>query len=174
MTGIRPPASQGKPGPGRDSKTDLLEAAQAVMKDREEKAAANARSRMRPEVRRRVSILTLIGALGALLVVLQPIWLAGPTSVPPESPAVTDASVRLGMLRERQRIIEFARVHGRLPATLSEAGSKTPGLGYEPGEGQTFKLFAQSGDSLLLLHSTDSMSTFLGNSLQALKNRGRP
>lgn len=160
--------------PGRDSKTNLLEAAQAVMRDREEKVAAERDARMHPQVRRRLSLMTLIGSVGFVLVILQPSWLAGPTKPPPETPAVAEASLRLGMLRDRQRILDFVRTNGRLPATLAEVGTDVPGLGYEPGDGQTFKLFAQSGDSLVLLYSTDSMQTFLGNSLQAIKNRGRP
>ena len=178
---VRPGGPKDQPGhpkpPGggvRDSKTSLLEAAQAVVKDREERSAAERDARMHPKVRRRLSVMTLVGSLGFLLVVLQPSWLAGPTKPPPETPAIAAASIRLVMLRERQRILDFIRTTGRLPATLAEAGSDVPGLGYEPGESQTFKLFAESGDSVVLLLSTDSMQTFLGNSLQVIKNRGKP
>lgn len=155
----------------RDSKTDLLEAARAVVKERNEKVAA---AHLQPAVRKRVSVLTLLSLAGLLLVLLRPSWLAGPKAPPPESPAIREASVRLSMLRERQRVTDFAKQNGRLPISLAEAGSTAPGLGYEALPGQQFRLFAQAGDSLLVLRSSDSMPQFLGNSLKEIKNRGRP
>ena len=157
-----------------DSKTDLLEAAKAVVKERNEKAEQAAARRMQPEVRKRVGVLTLVGLAGLLLIVLQPVWLIGPKALPPESPAIVEASVRLAMLREQQRVVDFLKRNGRLPATLSEAGVNVPGLGYEALPQQEFRLFAQAGDSLLVLRSSDSMTLFLGNSLREIKNRGRP
>lgn len=155
----------------RDSKTDLLEAARAVVKDRNEKVAA---ARLQPAVRKRVSFLTLLSLAGLLLILVQPSWLAGPKATPAESPAIREASLRLSMLRERQRVTDFAKRTGRLPTSLAEAGSSAPGLGYEELAEQQFRLFGQAGDSLLVLRSTDSMAHFLGNSLREIKNRGRP
>ena len=155
----------------RDSKTNLLEAARAVVQDRNEKVAA---ARMQPAVRKRVSFLSLLSLAGLLLILVRPSWLAGPKAPPPESPAIREASVRLSMLRERQRVADFAKQTGRLPASLAEAGSTAPGLGYEALPDQQFRIFAQAGDSLLVLRSTDLMSHFLGNSLREIKNRGRP
>lgn len=158
----------------RDSKTDLLEAAKAVVRDRNEKAEQESARRMQPEVRRRVGVLSLLAVAGLLVIVLQPSWLNGPKALPPESPAIVEASVRLAMLREQQRVVDFLKRNGRLPATLSEAGVSLPGLGYEALPQQEFRLFAQAGDSLLVLRSSDSMTHFLGNSLREIKNRGRP
>ena len=155
----------------RDSKTDLLEAARAVVKERNEKVAA---ARLQPAARKRISVLTLLSLGGLLLILLRPSWLAGPKAPPPESPAIREASVRLSVLRERQRVTDFAKQTGRLPTSLAEAGSTAPGLGYEPLPGQQFRLFAQAGESLLVLRSTDSMAHFLGNSLKDIKNRVRP
>ena len=157
-----------------DSKTDLLEAARAVVKERNEKAEQAAARRMQPEVRKRVGVLSVLGLAGLLVIVLQPSWLNGPKALPPESPAIVEASVRLAMLREQQRVVDFLKRTGRLPATLSEAGVTVPGLGYEALPQQEFRLFAQAGDSLLVLRSSDSMTLFLGNSLREIKNRGRP
>ena len=168
MTRTSPPPTHDS---RHDSKTDLLEAARAVVKDRNEKVAA---ARMQPAVRKRVSFLTLLSLAGLLLILLQPSWLAGPKATPAESPVIREASVRLSMLRERQRVTDFAKRTGRLPISLAEAGSTVPGLGYEALPGQQFRLFAQAGDSLLVLRSTDSMAPFLGNSLREIKNRGRP
>lgn len=171
MTPLSTPAAHDSK---RDSKSDLLEAARAVVKERNEKAEQAAARRMQPEVRKRVGVLTLLGLAGLLVIVLQPSWLTGPKGLPPESPAIVDASVRLAMLREQQRVMDFLKRHGRLPANLSEAGVTLAGLGYEVLPQQEFRLFAQAGDSLLVLRSSDSMTLFLGNSLKEIKNRGRP
>lgn len=156
----------------RDSKTDLLEAAREVVKDRHEKDVAA--GKMQPAARKRVSFLTLLALGGLTLLALQPAWLVGPKRIPVESPAIVEASLRLALLRERQRVSDFLKQHGRLPASLAEAGSIAPGIGFEALPQQDFRLFAQAGDSLLVLRSTDSMSHFLGNSLKEIKNRGRP
>ncbi len=160
--------------PSHDSKTDLLEAARAVVKEREEKAKQVAAARMQPEVRRRVSFLSLLSLVGLLLLLVRPAWLAGPKAPPVESPVIVEASLRLSMLRERQRVADFAKQHGRLPTSLAEAGSTAPGIGYEALPEQHFRLFAQAGDTLLVLRSNESMSQFLGKSLREIKNRGRP
>jgi hypothetical protein len=159
--------------PVHDSKTDLLDAARAVVKDRSERASQERFTRLQPAVRKRVGILTLLSVVGLGLLVLRPEWLVGPKAVPQETPAVAEASLRLGLLRERQRIVDFIRLNGRLPTSLTEAGVTLTGLGFEAEEAQGFRLYAQVGDSLLVLHSRDSMSGFLGSSLQDIKNRGR-
>ena len=156
----------------RDSKTDLLEAAREVVKDRHEKQVAA--GKLQPAARKRVSFLMLLAAIGLALLVLQPAWLVGPKTLPPESPAIVEASLRLSLLRERQRVSDFLKQNGRLPTSLAEAGSIAPGIGFEALPQQDFRLFAQAGDSLLVLRSSDSMSHFLGNSLKEIKNRGRP
>lgn len=160
--------------PAHDSKTDLLEAARAVVKDRHDKAEQIGAARMHPGVRQRVGFLSLLSLVGLLLLLVRPAWLAGPKAPPAESPAIVEASLRLSMLRERQRVADFARQNGRLPTSLAEAGSTAPGIGYEALPAQHFRLFAQAGESLLVLRSTDAMSHFLGNSLREIKNRGQP
>ncbi len=160
--------------PAHDSKTDLLDAARAVVQERQEQAAQRASARMHPGVRRRVGFLSLLSLVGVVLLLVRPAWLAGPKAPPAESPAIVEASLRLSMLRERQRVADFAKQNGRLPTSLAEAGSTAPGIGFEALPEQHFRLFAQAGDSLLVLRSTDSMSHFLGNSLSEIKHRGRP
>ena len=105
-----------------DSKTDLLEAAKAVVQERNEKAGQAAARRMQPEVRKRVGVLSLLG-LGGLLLLVPAARLAGRAEA--ASTRVRrrrEASVRLSMLREQQRVADFLQRNGRLPATLSEAG----------------------------------------------------
>lgn len=160
--------------PLRDTKTNLYEAAVAAMRDVNETNAATrlARKPERPRAWRMAML--LMGLFGAVLLLLQPAWLAGPAAPPPESPAVSAASLRLGLLRERQRVFDFALAHGRLPNTLSETGSTRTALHYQVIGAEAFSISGSVGDSLVTLHSTDSMKAFLGGSLQAIKNRGQP
>ena len=169
-----PPSGRpGSPGPRRDTKSSLYEAALAAVQDRAEQAKARASRPSRP--RRRfplVRIMLVIGATGLVLLVLRPGWLAGPRALHTESPGVAAASLRLTLLHERGLVQEYARRVGRLPASLEEAGSTSTGLDYRRS-GEGFTLAGHAGDSLIMLHSTDSMATFLGGSLTRLKNRGR-
>lgn len=168
MTGPRSPMTS------RDSKVSLYEAARAAVKDREDKAEADrATHPVPPGRRKRMGVLGLIGIVGLALLVIRPAWLAGPRAVPEEPPALAAASLRLTLIRERQRVFDFLQRTGRLPGTLVEAGGQAPGIHYTPGTDQTFSLAGEAGDSLITLHSADSLTTFLGSSLQAVRDRGR-
>lgn len=160
--------------PAQDSKSNLYDAAVAAIKDRKEKAAAESR---RPEARthRSIWVLAVIGAAGLVLLLLQPTWLVGPDAPPPEPPAIVTASVRLTLLRERQRIFDFENRAGRLPLDLREAGAGRglPEILYERTGGDSFRLSARAGDSLIVIRSSDAMSLFLGPSLKEIKSRGR-
>lgn len=163
------------PGPGRDSKTDLLDAARAAIKDREEAAVAAVAAANAPQRRkRRLGIMALVGVVGIFLLILQPDWLVGPEVPPPEPPGVATASLRLTMLRERDRVFAFQKRFGRLPAALADAGVETPWLEYQRVGTDGFTLQAQVGDSVLVLTAGDSLPAFLGNSLRVLQGRGRP
>lgn len=163
-----------QPEPIRDTKSSLYEAAVAAVKSREEVQAA--RALLRPWSQRRRGWhagLLLIGLTGAVLLLLRPDWLAGPRAIPSEPPAIAAASLRLSLLRERQRVVSFERAHAHLPATLGEAGSDRADLGYQSLGPDAFRLWGSAGDSLITLRSSDSSETFLGASLRLLRHRGR-
>ena len=167
-------SAQQRPEPARDSKSNLYEAAVAAVKSQEEVAAERARWRPSPQ-RKRWRVFLLLLMLGcATLLVVQPVWLTGPKVVPAETPAVSAASLRLALLRERQRVRQFEQTRGHLPASLLEAGSSRNELGFEAIYPDAFKLWGQAGDSLITLRSGDSMRTFLGESLRILRDRGAP
>jgi hypothetical protein len=161
-------------GPLRDSKSDLLEAARAAIKDREAKAAelAVASQTVPPRRRRRLGVLVTIGAVGLVLLVLQPVWLVGPTTVPPDPVPVAAAGLRVTLLRQRQLVFNYAKAHGRLPASLTEAGDSPSGVSYHRLGDSAFTLVGSAGDSVVVLQSSDSQAVFLGNSLKILRNRG--
>lgn len=158
--------------PLRDSKSDLLDAARAAVKDSEAKAAELAVASRSVPRRRRLGVLGTIGVAGLVLLAVQPVWLAGPRTVPPDPPPVAAAGLRVTLLKQRQLVFDYARTHGRLPISLAEAGDSLPGLHYNRGRDSTFTLTGSAGDSVVVLLSSDSQAVFLGNSLKILRNRG--
>ena len=160
-------------GPPRDSKSDLLEAAQAAVKDREDKAAELAVAANRiPRRRRRLGVLVTLGLVSLVLLVLQPAWLAGPATPPPDPPSVARAGLRVALLRQRAQVFAYARAKGRLPRSLAEVGDSLSGVSYTRLNDSVFTLVGSVGDSVVVLRSSDTQAAFLGNSLRILKNRG--
>lgn len=159
--------------PVRDSKTTLYQAAQAAIAERQAKAEAD-RQRLTPQRRRRLGLLAAVSVVGAALLALQPTWLAGPKTLPPEPPAIAAASVRLTLLRERERVLDFQRRTGRLPQTLTEAGVTAGGLHYQLDSSLGFVLTGYFGDSVIAIGPSDTPGAFLGTGLRAIRERGRP
>jgi len=158
----------------RDSKSNLLEAAHAAIQDQEEKLDAERAARMAATGRRRrVGLLGTVGLAGVILLLLQPPWLAGPKALPAEPPPVAAASMRLTLLRERDRVWAYQRQHGRLPASIAEAGGSVTGITLSARPEGAFALTGETADSIITLRSDESLSAFLGQSLRAVRNRGR-
>jgi hypothetical protein len=156
--------------PEHSRKADLLKAA--------EEALNQARPSDGPRQPSRWGItgpgLLLLLALGVWLFATRPEWVFPPPPVA-ESPEITMASMRLALIRERQLVERFRRTHGRLPATLEEAGSGAHTTSLAAGPDGTYLLRAVVGGAALELHSSDNIESFLGNSLQIILNaRGRP
>lgn len=159
--------------PSRDSKSELLDAARVAIQDREEKAAEAALAARNVPRKGRMGVLILLGVAGLVLLVLQPTWLAGPKQLPPETPRVAAASLRLALVRQHSLIVAFTKTRGRLPADLAEAGDSLPGVRYQRVGTGAFRLTANAGDSIIVLESTDSIRAFLGQSIGILRNRGQ-
>jgi hypothetical protein len=160
--------------PLRDSKTSLFEAAQAAIQDQESRLDAERLARMAATGRRRrIGVMGMLGLVGAVLLVVQPDWLAGPKSLPAEPPPIAAASMRISLLRERDRVRDYVQRNGRLPATLAQAGGVAPGISLSGLSDGSFTLVGETADSIITLHSGDSVVTFLGASLRIVKNRGR-
>ncbi|PYP39782.1 MAG: hypothetical protein DMD43_10065 [Gemmatimonadetes bacterium] len=167
MTAEQPPAPP-------DSKQTLYEAARTAIDDRAAKDAAARLARTARSHPGRLGLLAAVAVAGALILILRPAWLAGPKGLPPEPPAIAVATVRLTLLRERERVLEFQRHHGRLPATLAEAGSPQSEIAYTPRHDARFSLAVEVGDSLIVLQSSDSVKAFLGGSIRTLAKRRAP
>lgn len=174
MAAERPPAQPARNNPPKDTKSVLYEAAVQAVQDRAQ--VAKARVEQSPRKKRRgsfIPVLAVVGLVGAVLLLVRPTWLEGPTSIPPETPAVAAASLRVVLVRERDIVLRYLRRTGSLPATLEAAGSNTAGLDYLR-VGSEFSVTGHAGDSIITIRSSDSVVTFLGDSFDRLRHRSAP
>lgn len=123
-----PPPEPLPPPVGKVDRRALLEAYQEVIRTTKDKPAV--RRETGPD--RRPYWLTaglLIAALSALLV-FQPRWMFN--RPPDEPPNLKEASLRVRMYLEIDRIERFKQAKGKLPANLPEAGGDSVGMVFEP------------------------------------------
>jgi hypothetical protein len=159
-------------------KQALLEAFDTVLKQqaeareaelREAEARRRARRRIRPAISA-AAILTL--ALCSYLYIEQPQWLF-PAAAVPESVAIKEASLRIGMANVAQHLERHRQRTGALPRTLAEAGTRVDGMSYEPLGASTWRLVGTNGGIELTLTSRDSLRAFLGSSFEVISRRPR-
>ncbi len=159
-------------------KQALLEAFDSVLKkqaeDREaEQRAVAARRRSRGRVRPTVwgsAVLALF--LCAYLYVERPEWLF-PAAAPPESVAIQEASLRIGMANVAQHVERYRQRSGRLPGTLLDAGTQVEGIAYLALDSAEWRLVGSHAGIELTLASRDPLPRFLGNSFEVISRRSR-
>jgi hypothetical protein len=158
-------------------KQALLEAFDTVLKKQAEEREAEQReaeARRRNRNRIRPSIWVAAGLtmfLCAYLYIERPDWLF-PRSTPPESLAIREAGLRIGMANAAQHIERYRQRTGKLPSTLAEAGTRSQGLAYEPTD-SAWRLVGTHGELELTLGSQDPLSRFIGNSFEVISRRSR-
>ena len=159
-------------------KQALLDAFDTVLKQQAETREAElreaeARRRARRRVRPWVSALAVLSlALCSYLYVERPEWLF-PTAAIPETMALKEASLRIGMANVAQHLERYRQRTGALPRTLAESGSRVSGMTYEPIGSATWRLVGTNGGIELTLTSQDSLPRFLGNSFEVISRRPR-
>lgn len=158
------------PSPEKRALIDAYESALKASADRRDPAAGPPRPRRTRPVFWVVLLLTLAGA-GAIAV-LRPEWIGIEAGLV-EPPVVREASLRLAVALEAQRVLRFQRENGRLPSTLAEAGAVMPGVIYQPSREGIYEISAADGDIAVLYRSTTSLRTFVGNSYEAVRRRGK-
>lgn len=114
----------------------------------------------------------LVIAASVAILVFQPAWLFPPPP-PPETSAVAEASLRMVIFREAQRIEAYRRVHHELPQTAVAAGGGSSGVTYHPLDAERYTLTGSNGPMQLSYSSTDSLGSFLGNSYEIIRHRTR-
>lgn len=155
-------------------KRALLDAAQAAVADANEKASQRRRRPTSPATKTFFAIVSVLLFGGGIYVLAaRPHWLFTPPP-PPETVAIQEASLRLTLVRETERVKRYRAQHRRLPASLDDAGSPVRGLTYQRQTDSTFRIIASFGSGTIGLSSTDSIGAFLGNSLKVIASRGRP
>lgn len=166
----RPP-SAATPSSGGPDRQALLRAYQDLVKEEHDKRSGGPEVPPPPPSRAPfwITMLALVGILASLLLV-QPAWLF--PKAPVEPPELKEASLRVRMYVEIDRIEQYRRAHGRLPDTLLESLGDTTGLRYASGEGG-YSLTGESGAVSLTYSSSQSPEEFLGRSYDLIRRRGK-
>ena len=166
-----PQAPPPSPTPsGQHDRTKLLEAYQNLVRSEQEKRNSIAVPvPPEPSAPYFIMMVLLIGGLASLLV-LQPQWLF--PRPPEETPALREASLRVRMFVEIDRIEQFRSLNGRLPGTLAEAKSDSIGLSYQPAQ-ESFSLVGHNGSLMLTYNSSMTPRDFLGQSYTLITLRSR-
>jgi hypothetical protein len=89
-------------------------------------------------------------------------WLGNPEWLRvrvPEMPAPSyyANSWKVAVLLQRQRIEDYRKRNGVLPASTSQAGPPVHGVHYTPMQSLTYELLAGEGESRFVFHSRDSL-----------------
>jgi hypothetical protein len=100
-------------------------------------------------------------------------WL-DPVKLPEESRSIREASLRLVMSHEIHGIEAWRQAHGgALPDSATAARTTLSPFKYEVANGQ-YQLTGSSAGITVTYQSTESLSTFLGQSYDIVRNRGKP
>jgi hypothetical protein len=179
MVAMTKDTSETAAAPGASQqKQALLEAFDSVLKKQaEDREAAQREAEVRRRGRNRVRpsvwvLTTTVLVLCAYLYVDQPEWLF-PPSTPPESVAIKEASLRIGMANAAQHLEQFRQRTGTLPQTLLEVGPAVQGITYQPLDSTGWRLLGTHAGIELTLTSAEPVSGFLGNSFEVISRRSR-
>ncbi len=164
----RPPP---RPGPDpNDDRRALLSAYKDVVAS--EKTRGKSGGSALQSGNGRVLILTVI-TIGLVVALLNHDRWLDPVKFPPESRQIREASLRLVMARQIHGIEAWRDTHGgALPDSATAAKTTLSPFKYEVASGK-YRLTGNNGDTVLTYESSESLSTFLGQSYELVRNRGR-
>jgi hypothetical protein len=151
----------------------LLDAAKAAVADAQSKADEKARTRVSTPASRGIMFGASVALFAAAvyLAVARPAWFIRPPP-PPDPPVIQEASVRLTIVREAQRINAYRISTGRLPQDPAAAGSAVAGLVYGRINDSVFTVSMPAGVNRMTFRSTDSVAVFLGDAVTLVSTRG--
>lgn len=165
------------PADASPEKQALLEAFDHVLKTDAERRATEAVPAAPPRTRLVsplvVVALLVLAALGATIAATRPPWLGFPDTYV-EAPVVQDASLRLAMYQARQRVEQYRRGRGTLPATLAEAGVTDPSLRMTVVSGSLYVIEGGSDSMRLALRSDEPVRPFLGDAFEVVAGGRAP
>ena len=165
-----PPATPSTPTGTPDRKA-LVEAFQDVVRTEKEKKAGD----MHPVSEKSYVfsvVMAVLAVASVAILVVQPAWLF-PKAV--EQPAaLREASLRVRMYVEIDKIGRYKVAKGKYPETLADAAVDTTGLKYVVS-GSDFTLTGADRKGLsLTYYSTTPPKEFLGNAYSFISSRKRP
>ena len=167
------PAQAGARTPEKQALLDAYDQVIRAEADRREHDAVRKPARRRWPIHPIAVICLLIWAgTGTYLLATKPAWLFE-RGKPTESPAIQEASLRLAMAMQAERVERYRQGRGgRLPASLAEVGPTVEGITYERA-GNEYVLRGVNGSASLMLRSTDPIRAFVGNSFVVIQRRGQ-
>lgn len=157
-----------EPRTPRESKSALLEAAQAAVAAKQVPVDAPREGSPRRTATRIALGLALLVGSGLLL--SRPAWLAGP-ALPQETLAIRAASATLALVDAVSRVSAFQAARGVLPATLQDAGVANPDIDYRRLAGDHFEVRMLAGDSTVVMRSSDSLKPAVVRAILTLQQR---
>jgi hypothetical protein len=102
----------------------------------------------------------------------RPAWIWGPQVDPIATTATHDADLRFAMFLLAQRIFEYQRQFGTVPASLADVGDKIDSVKYVPLTDTSFSLRYEAPRPIIY-YSTESVAAFLGNAVDVV-TAGKP
>lgn len=153
----------------RESKSALLEAAQAAVDEQKTKAIAARAAVGSARVGFRALLLATVLA-GAAILFVQPPWLVG-TEPPIEAAVIRSASARLALVEAIGQIRAYVTTSGQLPPQPNDAGVTNRAISLRPLADGEFELTLKAGDSLIAVRSTDSLKPIVISAVRALQRR---
>ncbi len=170
----RTPHPRPKPKPpGTSDRRALLEAYKDVVKSESDRRGPGGAARGKPPKRRTALLVTLAVVL-LIAFFLRDEWLVS-TKFPPETAEVREASLKLVTARQARRIELYQASHdGALPEPVTLAGDLSIGMSYTPTGTGHYILTMKEGEDSVTYSSTDSISTFVGNSYDIIRRRNKP
>ena len=173
-----PSGAEARPSPPRlrpetASRQQLVGAFQEVVKAEAARKAARATEWTEPGTHWNLLALSaVVIALGSYILIARPAWFIAPPPPPLVQPREeVEASLRLGIGREAERVEAYRRQYGKLPATLKEAGGGQSGLRYAPMGTGRYTISGTSDGVGLTYDSIDSIATFVGSSYEVVRQR---
>ncbi len=163
------------PTPPSPEKRALIDAFETVMQAESEHASPMVGSGRRLPRRTRPFAWVVLVASTSLFAIgasTRAPWLGFPQPLD-EQPIVQEASLRLAIALEAQRIVRYQREHGALPSRLEDAGPVVPGVRYHRGTGGDFELRGSNGDASAMYRSSEGLRRFVGSSYDIVTRRAQ-
>jgi hypothetical protein len=118
--------------------------------------AAKKKSKRRRQPKWMLPLGVNLGVLAVYLLIAPPAWVVL-NDIEPPPPAVQVANLQRAIVFQAGRINSYQAINGRLPESLEEAGSPTPGVQYHVRGASSYQLVGSVGDQIVLYDSTESL-----------------